>query len=377
MPGEGLFVEHEVDWCQGKEARVQMTQNNHYPRKQMTSGKYRHLMALSDERGVIAALAIDQRGALKRALAAVAKRDATTHEIVEFKTLVSEILTPYASAILLDPEYGLEASRHRAAGTGLLLAYEVTGYDTTTRGRLPSLLPAWSVARLVEAGADAVKVLLYYDPDDDPSLNDVKHAFVERIGAECRAYDIPFFLEVVSYSDSIGDEKSFAFAQAKPEKVRRLTREFSRSRYSVDVLKLEIPINMRFLEEAGRDGPFAYTREEAKRYFRDVAAEARIPFIFLSAGVSNVLFLASLALANETDVPYAGVLCGRATWQDGVPAYVKGGAPTLRTWLEHEGRQNIEALNAVLRTGAQPWWNLYGGVDVATSSHSGENNQGS
>src|SRR5260370_8328494 len=107
----------------------------------MTSGKYRRLMALSDEHGVIAALAIDQRGSLKKALAALTNRAITTLEIVKFKTLVAEVLTPYASAILLDPEYGLEAAKHRADRTGLLLAYELTGYDTTTTARLPSLYP--------------------------------------------------------------------------------------------------------------------------------------------------------------------------------------------------------------------------------------------
>lgn len=367
-------------WYKEKKARIPVTQDNPSTPKQITSGKYRRLMALCDEHGVIAAMAIDQRGSLKKALAAIAHRDITTPEIVEFKVLVTEVLTPYASAILLDPEYGLEAAKHRTDRTGLLLAYEITGYDTTTSGRLPSLIPEWSVARILENGADAVKVLLYYDPDDEESINTVKHAFIERIGAECYAYDIPFFLEVVSYSDSIGDEKSLAFAQAKPEKVRQLTREFSKARYGVDVLKLEIPVNMRFVagSEPDTSVPFAYTREEAKQYFRDVAKEARVPFIYLSAGVSNALFLASLALANEAGVPYAGVLCGRATWQDGVPVYMKGGVQALRTWLEREGRQNIEALNAVLRNGAQPWWNLYGGrgnLDVVASSHLGENSQ--
>jgi tagatose 1,6-diphosphate aldolase len=338
----------------GKKAGLQVTQED--AQKHITAGKYQRLMALSDEHGVIAALAMDQRGSLQKALAAISNRAITPSEMVEFKMLVTEMLSPYASAILLDPEYGLEAATHRAEGTGLLLAYELSGYDTTGRGRQPSLYPTWSVARLTEAGADAVKVLIYYDPDDDPSINDVKHAFVERIGAECRAYDIPFFLEVVSYSESIGDEKSLAFAQAKPEKVRRLAREFSRPRYGVDVLKLEIPINLHFLQDPDSSGPFAYTREEAIQYFRDVAAEARVPFIFLSAGVSNAIFLASLALANEAGIPYAGVLCGRATWQDGIPVYVKGGALALRSWLETEGRRNIEALNAVLRNGAQPWW---------------------
>lgn len=337
-----------------------MTEDNVPEPKRVTSGKYRRLMALSDEQGVIAALAIDQRGSLKKALTALTGRDVTTPEIVEFKTLVSEVLTPYASAILLDPQYGLEAAEQRATRTGLLLAYEVTGYDTTTKGRLPALEPEWSVTRIVEAGADAVKVLIYYDPDDDMSINIVKHAFVERIGAECRAYDIPFFLEVVSYSDTIGDDKGLAFAQVKPQKVAKLAREFSRSRYNVDVLKLEIPVNLKYLADPDHSGPAAYTRDEAIQHFRAVAAESRVPFIFLSAGVSNALFLASLALANESGVPYAGVLCGRATWQDGLPVYVNGGAQALRNWLEHEGKQNIQALNSILCHGAQPWWTIYG-----------------
>jgi tagatose 1,6-diphosphate aldolase len=95
--------------------------------------------------------------------------------------------------------------------------------------------------------------------------------------------------------------------------------------------------------------------------------------------VSNALFLASLTLANEAGGPYAGVLYGRATWQDGPPVYMKGGIQALRPWLEYAGRQNIEALNAVLRNGAQPWWNLYGGrenLDVVALSHLGENSQG-
>ncbi|MEO6890849.1 MAG: hypothetical protein ABI456_15545 [Ktedonobacteraceae bacterium] len=52
------------------------------------------MMTLSDEGGVIAALAIDQRGSLKKALTALTRRDVTTPEIVEFKTLVSAVLTP-------------------------------------------------------------------------------------------------------------------------------------------------------------------------------------------------------------------------------------------------------------------------------------------
>ena len=86
------------------------------------------------------------------------------------RSLVTEVLTPHASAILLDPEWGIPASKRRAKNAGLLLAYEKTGYDATTPGRLPDLLDVWSVRRLKESGADCIKILLYYtpfDPKDD------------------------------------------------------------------------------------------------------------------------------------------------------------------------------------------------------------------
>ena len=126
------------------------------------------------------------------------------------------MLTKYATAILMDPEYGLSALEVRAPGTGVLLAYEKTGYDATVKGRLPDLLPEWSVRRLVEAGADAIKIFLYYNPHDTDEINVVKHAFIERIGAECMALDRPFFLEPLVYDDNVGDEKSIEFARVKP-----------------------------------------------------------------------------------------------------------------------------------------------------------------
>ena len=137
----------------------------------------------------------------------------------EFKSAVVRVLTPHASAILLDPEYGLDAAKVRASNAGLLLAYEESGYDNTRPGRLPDLLPHVSVKRIVDWGANAVKILIYYSPFDDVSVNDIKHAFIERIGAECETYDIPFFLEFVGYDPKGGNEKGVEFAKIKPQVV--------------------------------------------------------------------------------------------------------------------------------------------------------------
>src|SRR5271170_7423283 len=276
----------------------------------VTPGKQKGMSAVANQRGVIAAAAMDQRGSLKSAIAkdkGIDKSAVTPEMMSEFKSAVVSILTPYASAILLDPEYGLEAAKVRAKNAGLLLAYENSGYDNTRPGRLPDLLDIWSAHRIAAAGADCVKILLYYTPFDPPHINDIKHAWVERIGAECTAVDIPFFLEFVGYVEG-GDEKGIEFARKKPEVVRGSMEEFSKPQYAVDVLKVEVPVNMAFVGgTASCKGEAAYSREEAKEHFRRAAAAAKKPFIYLSAGVSNETFTDTLDLASESGVSFSGV----------------------------------------------------------------------
>ncbi len=331
----------------------------------MTRGKFEGIQRCADERGVIAAAAMDQRGSLQKAIAK-ARGDggtASADDLVQFKVAVSTVLTQHATALLIDPEFGIPALQHKAPTAGALLAYEKTGYDATVKGRLPDLLPEWSVRRLVEIGADAIKILLYYNPGDDPKVNTVKHAFIERVGAECAANDVPFFLEPIYYNDEM-DEKSVAFAQSKPANVTRYMEEFSKPQYGVDVLKVEVPVNIKFVEGTRAfGGTAAYSQAEAMRHFRDAASVARKPFIYLSAGVTDEVFRETLELAAEAGTAFSGVLCGRATWQDGIPVYAQHGQAALVDWLEDRGVRNITMLNEVLAKGAQPWWTVYGGKD--------------
>ena len=317
------------------------------------------MKALSNERGVIAAAAMDQRGSLQKSLAAgrgVDVKDISPEMMSEFKVAVAKALTPHASAILLDPEFGLDAARARSKNAGLLLAYELSGYDNTRPGRLPDLLPHVSVKRIVDWGADAVKILIYYTPHEDSAVNDIKHAFIERIGAECDTHEIPFFLEFVGYDPKGGDEKGFEFAKSKPEIVKRSMEEFSKPQYMVDVLKVEVPVNAEYVEgSAVYKGQKAYSHDEALKHFRDAAAIAAKPFIYLSAGVSNAQFTESLKMAAEAGTDYSGVLCGRATWKEGIPVYAKQGVKALEEWLGREGVKNINAVNEAIRP-ATPWY---------------------
>ena len=324
----------------------------------LTAGKLAGLKKVSNPRGVIAAAAMDQRGSLQKALAKEKGGEVGDAMMEEFKSLVTEVLTPHASAILLDPEWGLPASKRRAKNAGLLLAYEKTGYDKTGPGRLPDLLDNWSVRRLKEAGADCIKILLYYTPSDSKEINDKKHAWVERLGDECRANDIPFFLEFVGYEEG-ADEKGFDYAKKKPEIVIQSMREFSKDRYGVDVLKVEVPVNMKFVEGAKvYAGQKAYSKKEAMDLFRKAANVASKPFIYLSAGVSNAEFTEALELAGEAGVKFNGVLCGRATWKEGIPVYAKQGPEAFRKWLQTEGVKNINNVNDRLKA-ATSWYSIY------------------
>ncbi len=325
----------------------------------LTPGKLAGLRNVSNDRGVIAAAAMDQRGSLQKSLAKEKGGDVSDAMMEEFKSLVTEVLTPHASAILLDPEWGLPASKRRAKNAGLLLAYEKTGYDKTGPGRLGDLLDLWSARRLKEAGADCVKILLYYTPFDPKDVNDKKHAWVERIGDECRANDIPFFLEFVGYEEG-ADEKALDYAKKKPKIVAASMKEFSKDRYGVDVLKVEVPINMKYVDGARAfGGQKAYSKMEAMGLFLEAATATTKPFIYLSAGVSNAEFTEALELAAESGVKFNGVLCGRATWKEGIPVYAKQGAAAFREWLESEGVKNINNVNDRLKA-ATPWYSIYG-----------------
>ena len=309
--------------------------------------KQEKLKRLCDKNGIIGALAIDQRGALRRMLG----ENTPVEQLETFKVLISKYLTKYASSILLDPELGWKAAEARDKNAGLLVAYEKTGYDKTVPGRYPDLVENVSVQRLKANGADAVKVLLYIDIDEDRAVNDVKEAFIERIASECKAEDIPFFLELVSYDAKVTDEKEYA--KLKPRKVIEAMKLYSQERFGVDVLKVEVPVNMKYVEGFA-ENEVLYTKEEAAAFYKEQSDATSLPFIFLSAGVSAQLFQDTLRFAKESGSTFNGVLCGRATWAGATKAYQEGGEAATIKWLETIGKQNIVELDAVLQETATP-----------------------
>jgi tagatose 1,6-diphosphate aldolase len=327
------------------------------------SGKFTGLSAIADAQGIITAVATDQRGSLKKALAVASGREVSAAALTEIKQSFVDVLGLHASSLLIDPEYGLPTIEKRPPHTGIFLAYERTGFDAKITGRLPELLSEWSVHRLVERGANGIKILLYYDPDDNSAINQVKHSFIERVGAECRAYDVPFFLEPVSYSDAISDENSVAFASVKPDKVKKSIQEFSQPHYGVDVLKVELPVDVRYIADfpANTSSEHAYNYADAIQHIQEAASIAKVPFIYLTASATAPIFAETLPLIVKADTKFSGVLYGLDLWRDCIPVYAQGGATALNDWLNQHTVPILQKFNQIITQHAKPWWDVYDG----------------
>lgn len=318
------------------------------------NSKLDQLRLLADETGRLVVVAIDHRGNLRTALSDAAGREVGGDELTAFKCAVVRKLSAGCSAALLDPEYGLAAAQLRAPNCGLLLAYEKSGYDNTRPGRRPDLLTNQSVLRLQECGAQAIKILLHYSGLENSLVNEEKKAFVERVGAECQAHQLPFFLEIITY-DPIGDLSPMGLARRRPTLVGGAVAEFSQPRYRVDVLKLELPVSAKLLKGASGNGSEGLSRAEALRQTREALAPARQPVVFLSGGVGVGEFISGIELAAESGVSFHGALCGRAIWNGGIGAYSQSGGrdgaeARLERWLSEEGAANLdEVRNCVAR----------------------------
>lgn len=315
----------------------------------MSAGKKSGLAAVSSPDGVIAALALDHRGSLVALMKAASGEEPAAAQVEEFKRVLTQQLSPLASGVLLDQNYGRSAIKVRSKFAGLLLPYENDAYLNAHPEKLPTLISGASVKRLKEAGADCVKVLMHYTPMAPAHINDAKQAFAERVGSECLAEDIPFFLELVHYASAEGPPQGKS-PQGKPDTVIQSMAEFSRHRYGVDVLKVEFPVDLKFVEGTRSFvGPAIWSRDQALDLFRQAAAATSKPFIYLSAGVGIEEFIEALALAGEAGVPFSGVLCGRAAWQEGVSVYSRGGVQALEEWLDGKGRRNFARVIELLK----------------------------
>lgn len=307
----------------------------------ISPGKARGLQACATARGTFIILAVDHRDSLQ----AMTKPD--EREGGSFSALKLSIvrhLAPTTSAVLLDPIYSAAqaiASGALPGNVALLSGIEEENYLGDTASRQTARLAGWSVEKAKRLGASGVKVLFYYHPDGG-AVTEKQERFVRGVVADCRRYDIPFFLEPMSYSlDRTVLKASAEFASQRPrvviESVRRLTP------LEPDVLKVEFPLDVRYQSD--------------RAAWHDACARLNMaagrPWALLSADEPFDIFKQQLRVACEEGC--SGLIAGRAVWREA--AALTGTARD--DFLENTARPRLIELGEIADKFGTPWHSRY------------------
>ena len=306
----------------------------------LSLGKVNRLRRCATSAGKFVMLALDHRGNLRRAMAPDDPDSVSYAMMAAFKRELTRALSPFASGILLDPQYGLATAVASGAidpGSGLLVAVEKTGYTGDPTARESQILPDWGVEKIARVGAAGVKLLVYYHPDA-PTAGE-QEALVQEVGEACRRYDIPYFLEPLSFSldPEVKRLQSAEKRRVVVETARRLTP------LGVDVLKAEFPVQID--EEADR--------EKWLDACRELSGASEVPWVLLSAGVNFEQFAEQTRVSCEAGA--SGVLAGRAVWKEAVD--LQGQA--RQQFYQTTGRERLEELQQIVDTHGRPWTDFY------------------
>jgi tagatose 1,6-diphosphate aldolase len=301
---------------------------------------------LADAQGRLKMIAIDQRTPLMQPIAQ--KRgtaEAAYDDVAAVKVAVTRHLSPHASAMLLDPNFGYpRCAGEMPARTGLCLALEHHVTEETPRGRLSTTIPHWSVRQIRRIGADAVKLLVWYRPDADPDVRERQQAFARRIGRECVEHDIVLLLELLVYP--LPADPPGYLAANRTRLVLDSVRDFADPAFGVDLYKLEPPAALHAVPDPDGDKAGA-----VQRCYDELAALTTRPWVLLSAGAGPADFQRSLTYAYRAGA--SGYLCGRAIWQDAFERFPD--VPEMERLLATESVRYVQAINALTDRLGTPW----------------------
>jgi tagatose 1,6-diphosphate aldolase len=224
---------------------------------------------------------------------------------------------------------------------GLVCAMEEQGYLSDPHHRQTPLLTGWSVEKVKRLGANGIKLLLFYHPDAGEAAT-AQERLVESLANDCQRYEVPFFLEPISYSIEPDIKKGSAqFAAGRRSIVVETMRRLGG--LGPDVMKMEFPLDVH--------------HEPDQAVWADACAElndaAQVPWTLLSAGVSIDTFKAQLGVACQAGC--SGFVGGRAIWQEAVGL---SGQQRI-DFLAKVASQRVQALRDIALEYAVPWTKWY------------------
>jgi tagatose 1,6-diphosphate aldolase len=306
--------------------------------QEISAGRYRGLKTTSlSEADVFGIVAFDQRGSYQRML----PENTPFEEMVQIKVDVIGALSNHASAILTDANYGVMPAMHMNGKSGLMMALDKSGYSGDATNRKPEFYDTWTPATIRQIGANAVKLLIYYNPQAE-ALSDELDALIKQIVSDCHALGMPMFLEPMSYSiDENIKKDSAAFAEMRPDIIVETARRLSQT--GADVLKMEFPLDLRFNQD----------HSEWNKQCARLSEACTVPWVLLSAGVNFEEFEPQVHVACEQGA--SGFLAGRSIWKEAVTM-----SPADReTFLAGTATNRLKKLLDISREKARPWTDFY------------------
>ena len=286
-------------------------------------------------------VAVDAGSGLAKALRDGRGDDARPDDWLTFKHAVLTALGPSADTVLLDAETGPQLLGAYPQGCAPMVALEADVYHITEPERITALPNHLGVSDYPRLGIGLLKFFMYYAPLDDPALNARKQDIIARVGDECARLGVTFLFEPLVY-DRDTPPGTQAYAMLKPDLVTRATETFSNPRFNAQVLKVEVPVDLDFVEGFG--APVMSLAQAEAAFARAGAAAGSCELVYLSAGVPFDRFESSLLMAHAAGVSYNGFMCGRALWSEGVDVFCQGGVDALMPWLHAVARPRLDRL---------------------------------
>ena len=303
----------------------------------LSIGKILGLRRLSDEDGIFAITAMDQRNSMKVLVNSKEPESVPASKITSIKMSLAEVLSPYSTAILIDPTYGVPqviASGVLDAHTGLIVTLEADRPKAVGDGRVTQIAPGLSAEKIQRIGGDAVKLLVRYRPDltDAASQN---REVIQQVQEQCDKADIPFVLESVA-TPLTGQSKE-DFAKEKPHLVIESAKELSRF---CDLYKAEFPADLNYEKD----------RSTLDKYCQQLDQASAVPWVILSAGADIGPFSQMVEIACQNGA--SGFLAGRAIWKD----YVTIDDVNVRiAELSRKAVNNLGVITSIAQRDATSW----------------------
>ena len=286
------------------------------------------LTKLARPSGALAMVAVDQREALRGMFAAHQSNPVPDSQLTQFKVDVARELSPFASALLVDQEFGIDEIINQKAlkgSCGLIAAADLLvgpagGAATDTAIDLDV-----DPIRMRNIGSVGLKFLILWRNDESP---DSRAKLVEDFNKLCQVSGLPSIIEIIVKPPT---DTSKAFN--REEELIIAAKEAAN--WKPDLYKAEVPFH--------GEGDLKLITKNAERISDAIGS----PWVVLSNGVKQPFFneaVKACAIGGAS-----GFLAGRAVWADIV------GAADIPKALREVSIPRLEQLAEIVDTHAKPW----------------------